>query len=373
VERDMKKLRILAVETHYKLPNGERRTSAVDWWRIINPFSELQKHTDWKIEIRKGTLSKDDYKFGDPQADREWEEVAKNFDIVWFSYMENAIAYCYLEVLSKKYGLKFVIDYDDNMLRPCLSNPYFATVFEEPGLYEKIKIILKEAPYLVVTNNYLKKEYADFRGSDKGIFVFPNYDNFELSQPGEHIEDDVLTIGWQGGWTHYDDFFKSSFYEAIKYILYRHKNVRFSVVGFAMTSPLDKLPRFERIDGKGDYYEWMDMWRQWIRKIDIGVCPLEDNLFNLGKSPIKTYSFWSAKLPVVVSDVGPYKIVNEKTGIRVKTGGEWVSALEDLIKNEEKRRKMGEEGYKFWKENCLIENHWQELKEIVEKIYYDKR
>jgi glycosyltransferase involved in cell wall biosynthesis len=76
---------------------------------------------------------------------------------------------------------------------------------------------------------------------------------------------------------------------------------------------------------------------------------------------------------VVVSDVGPYKIVNEKTGIRVKTGGEWVSALEDLIKNEEKRRKMGEEGYKFWKENCLIEDHWQELKEIVEEIYYDKR
>ena len=363
-------MNILAVETHYKAPyeGNVHRTSAVDWWRIVNPFTELKKHVDWNITIRKGALSRDDYKIKDWAAEFEWESIGRNYDLVWFSYMDNPFAYSYLSVLSQKYGLKFVIDFDDNMLRPSLNNPFFIRMAENKRDYRNIKIIIKDAPYLTVTNRYLRREYKHFRKTGKNIFVFDNYTNLDVYKAPPHIEDDVITIGWQGGLNHLDDLEKTSFMEAITYILNKHKNVHFSVVGLMPGSELEKLPRFTRMEGDSDFYKWIEIWKKWIRTVDIGVCPLQDTDFNRGKSSIKAYSFWAAKLPVIVSDVAPYKIVTEKTGYRVRTAGQWIDALEALISSRERRRKLGAAGYTYLKKHCLIQNNWWRLRDIIKKI-----
>lgn len=360
-------MKVLFVETHYRTFNGKTRTSAVDWWRIINPATHLKKNTDWEIEIRKGVLSRDDLKFGDPRVDFEWELIGRKFDVVWFSYIENGLAFAYALIASKKYGFKLVMDVDDNMLDPPPNHPYFQLLGEKE--YKEALTIIKEVPYLSTTNSFLKKTYRELR-EDKPTLVLSNYIDLEVYKAKPHVEDDVITIGWQGGISHHNDLAKTPFFDAIKQILKKFKGkVRFEIIGGVEAKEMKELPFTQKIEGNPDFWEWIKIWEKQTKYWDIAVCPLEENNYNKGKSPIKTYEAGAAKLPVVVSDVGPYRYIRDgKTGFKCRTVGDWISALERLIQNKRLREYIGNNLYKEIKKNYTIQKNWIKWKEVIENL-----
>jgi glycosyltransferase involved in cell wall biosynthesis len=81
-----------------------------------------------------------------------------------------------------------------------------------------------------------------------------------------------------------------------------------------------------------------------LQGIDIGVYPLVQDEWVLGKSGLKAIQYMAFGLPVVATDFGttPRIIKHMANGWLVKTDEEWIDALETLIKNPELRRNMGE-------------------------------
>ncbi len=149
----MSKLKILGVETKFIEPTtGEKRTGAVDWWRVINPLTHLKKITDWEIEIRKGVGDDEEVR---ANPDKVWSEVGQNFNVVFSSYHANPLAFSYIKVLEKKYGLKYVMDLDDNLFNIKEYNPVYEEYTKKINLY---KTILSETKFITVTNGRLKKK-----------------------------------------------------------------------------------------------------------------------------------------------------------------------------------------------------------------------
>jgi glycosyltransferase involved in cell wall biosynthesis len=355
-------MRILGVETKYIVPNtGKIRTAPVDYWRVINPLKNLQKITDWQIDIRKGV---DDDGRG---MEKVWEEIGKNYDIFFSSYFHNPIAYSYLAVLSKKYGLKYVYDLDDNIFSVKPYNPVFDKIKENEREYF---IIIKDAPYITTTSGKLKKEIKRFKEGKGVVKIIPNYIDLEVYKPVKHIEDEVITIVYQGGTTHAGDVLFSEFHTAIVYLLGKYdKKIKFQILGF-LPSFFDELPNVERIEGKSDFYDWIKLYEEKAPFWDIGVAPLEDDDFNVCKSPIKVMEYGIAGVPVVTSPVGPYlSIVKDgKNGFFARTVKDWIRILEELINNKEKRLSMGEILFNEIKNKWNIKNHINEIKEIFVEI-----
>ena len=81
-----------------------------------------------------------------------------------------------------------------------------------------------------------------------------------------------------------------------------------------------------------------------LQKIDIGVYPLPDDPWVYGKSGLKAIQYMAFGLPTVATDIGTTsKIIKHmKNGLLVSNDKEWVQALEQLIKNPELRKKLGE-------------------------------
>lgn len=82
-----------------------------------------------------------------------------------------------------------------------------------------------------------------------------------------------------------------------------------------------------------------------LQKMDIGLYPLEQNDWVLGKSGLKALQYMAIGIPVVATDIGTSKdiISHMKSGLLVSTKEDWVTTLKKLIDDEELRRNLGRE------------------------------
>lgn len=88
---------------------------------------------------------------------------------------------------------------------------------------------------------------------------------------------------------------------------------------------------------------------------DIGVCPLQDDLFNRSKSNLKILEMASMWMPVVASKVGPYDA--EFPGVKLVTDGKsWANALAEWIDDETQRGQDAANAYNHVQEKWNWEN-----------------
>tara|TARA_R110002167_G_scaffold153010_10_gene347146 strand:+ start:62 stop:391 length:330 start_codon:yes stop_codon:yes gene_type:complete len=82
-----------------------------------------------------------------------------------------------------------------------------------------------------------------------------------------------------------------------------------------------------------------------MREIDIGICPLIDNLFNRSKSNLKWLQYSALGAATVASDLDPYKDIEDGVdGVLVEETQEaWSDAIMSLLKDDKKRVSMGNE------------------------------
>ena len=80
-----------------------------------------------------------------------------------------------------------------------------------------------------------------------------------------------------------------------------------------------------------------------LQGIDIGLYPLPQNKWVLGKSGLKALQYMAFGLPTVATNVGttPKIIQHMDNGILVEKENEWIEALEILIQKPELRKKLG--------------------------------
>ena len=93
-----------------------------------------------------------------------------------------------------------------------------------------------------------------------------------------------------------------------------------------------------------------------VHRFDVGVMPLPDEPWALGKCAYKLIQYMACGLPVVASPVGMNREVvrHGVNGFLATTATEWEEALSLLASDAELRHRMGQEGRRLVEQQyCL--------------------
>ncbi len=111
-----------------------------------------------------------------------------------------------------------------------------------------------------------------------------------------------------------------------------------------------------------------------LQGIDIGLYPLPQNDWVLGKSGLKAIQYMAFGLPTVATNIGTTsRIIRDMdNGILVKEDDEWIKSLEMLIKNPDIRKKLGENARKTVIENYSTDVVGSQYLAILNSLIGDK-
>jgi glycosyltransferase involved in cell wall biosynthesis len=170
------------------------------------------------------------------------------------------------------------------------------------------------------------------RRHNPNVAVLPNHIPDALLEHQRPRRDKVV-VGWAGGASHALDMHLVS--GALRRFLDRNKHAEMHLIG------TDYRPTVGRA---GRYTEWdSDPWG-YYRGIDfdIGLAPLADSVFARSKSHIKALEYAALGIPVIASDVEPYRgiVLDGVTGYLVRHEHEWGKRLYELAGDEAMREEM---------------------------------
>lgn len=243
--------------------------------------------------------------------------------------------------------IKFIVDYDDAIFHnyDMHSNKVIKTL-----LKKKIACVMRHSTYVVAGNNYLH-DYAVQAGA-KNVALIPTVidtDKYSV-KPREKINK-YVTIGWIGSPStlQYLQIVKQVLNELsvqypIKLVIVGGK----SGIGF---------------EGHEEVLEWSeDNEIASIQKFDVGIMPLKDEFWELGKCGYKLIQYMGCGLPVIGSPVGVNKIIIQEgvNGHKPSSQGEWKRALEQLICDNHLRESMGAKGRKIVEANYSLKGGVEE-------------
>lgn len=251
---------------------------------------------------------------------------------------------------------KMIIDLDDDYFHIDPSNARAYEFWTKPGLLTQFRANMMIADVVTVCSQALAEVVerelahpAHLPGAPE-IRVIPNgLHAAYLGRPRDYSPE-VLTIGWAGSAATAVDYDLAE--RAINKALDSHPDVRLRVVGL----PEALLPRRLKVEAAA----WVspnEAYLEAVSSFDIWVAPYRDTVFNRAKFPTKALEAGTLGIPVVASDIRPYRewITPGVDGMLIARDHEWTRALQTLITQPDKRREIGEAGRSRAARNILQE------------------
>ena len=108
-----------------------------------------------------------------------------------------------------------------------------------------------------------------------------------------------------------------------------------------------------------------------ISKCHLGIMPLNNTKWELGKCAYKILQYMALKLSVVASPVGVNKeiIINEYNGMLASSDAEWYNSIEQIIDNPNLYKKISDNGFNTVKKNFDLNNYKIKYLNIVNDIF----
>jgi len=274
----------------------------------------------------------------------------------------------------KKRGKKVIYDLDDDIFTANPDNPSKAQVKENE---KKVKQLLKAADLVTTTTPVLAKK---FRKYNKNVAVCPN--SVDPSKfPKRKGKNKQLKIGFSGAASHWGDL---TMVMDVLLELQKKYDFLFVLQGMCGSPLISEVYNYQMVlklgiePEKKLFYENAVKAYEKIKKLnyvhipfyspalypsvlaqcnlDIGICPLKDNVFNHSKSCIKFYEYATVGTTTLASKVLPY---SKEVGYCAKnTHKDWYNKLEKLIVDEKFRQKLLEKQQRF------VQKH-RHIKDVV--------
>jgi glycosyltransferase involved in cell wall biosynthesis len=257
---------------------------------------------------------------------------SREYDYVWLQ--RKPLSPLFTAMISQ--NTRLIYDYDDALYavesyrrtRPKPTHP------GSKQTIRRLKNILKQSS-LVFAGSDALAEYARKFNPDN-TFIIPTACSSPPNNPSlPSRADRDLTIGWIGNTGNL--YFLSAIDQATAAIQARHPSLRFSVMS-------GKTP--EGLKTRWDFVPWSKEAEDlWLRSIDIGIMPLEDDEWSRGKCAFKLLQYMSYGKPVVASAVGENHraVIDGKSGFLAFSSLQWEQAIESLVSNPGLRTSMGKE------------------------------
>jgi glycosyltransferase involved in cell wall biosynthesis len=256
-------------------------------------------------------------------------KVLSKYDAILIYRAAAIVGPAFFERLIKISGRPLIYDFDDAI--------FLKHTNEANRLFGWLKFagktgsICRLSDTVTVGNAWLA-EYA--RQYNPNVTVIPSSVNTETYSPRPKTKrnSNKLIVGWTGSSTSQTHL--EMFAPTLKRLLAR-RNVEIHVHS-------DRSPKL--IDIPFVWHQWSpDNEVEVISNFDIGIMPLPEDEWSLGKCSMKALLYMSLGIPTVCSDVGMNRevIVQGKNGFLVSTEEEWLESLENLIDSEDLRFKLG--------------------------------
>jgi glycosyltransferase involved in cell wall biosynthesis len=170
---------------------------------------------------------------------------------------------------------------------------------------------------------------------------------------------DIITIGWSGS-------VSTAQYLYLLENIFRKLATRFRFRVLAMGDP---NLRMEGVDLEA--VPWKESYEmEVLGQFDIGVYPLPEEEWVLGKSGLKAIQYMALGIPTVATAIGAnFRVIEDGvSGYLVKTEDEWIEALSRLMEDEELRRRIGMNARKRVEERFSIRANKDTYLRILEEV-----
>lgn len=278
----------------------------------------------------------------------------RNYDLIVIEKELFPYFPAFVEIIFNRLNIKYIVDYDDAIFHKydLSTNPYLKI------LSDKIDKVMANSRYVFAGNSYLA-ERAKKAGS-KNIAILPTVININKYKIIDNKDKSKFILGWIGSPSTYiyiKELFPV-FYELKK----KYSHFYVNIIG-AKQEPLKK-------DEFINFIPWSENEEVLeINKFDIGIMPLHNTPWELGKCSYKLIQYMGCYKPIIGSSVGMNKevIQNNFNGFLVGEN-DWFSQIEFCINNQENIEKMGINGRHLIENKYNVNVNVNEIIKIFNKI-----
>lgn len=292
------------------------------------------------------------------------EHFEKGCDILMYNRVLPEHAMETIRDLQRQYGFKIVIDIDDYWEldeHHVLYEVYRAERFAERQISH-----IKGADAIFTTHERLAGEV---RLHNPSVHILPNAipdaGQFMIERERHHL----TRLFWQGSVTHAEDIRilqrpldgLGPLAGKIKMIMagYTHGEPAWSDMAMAYTAKLKH--QYLLLPGRlvEEYY-------QAYKHADICLVPLVRSRFNSMKSNLKVLEAAHLGLPVIASDVHPYK---DMPIMYAKSGGDWIRHIQRMVGSRKRQKEAGAELQEYCNTHFNFRKINNERREVLEHIH----
>lgn len=234
-------------------------------------------------------------------------------------------------------GRKLIYDADDDYFSVDRANRQAWQFFSRPDAQRRIAANVEMASVITCATERLAEVMRPY---NPRVAVVPNALPAEvLTWPTNRTDNGLVTLGWAGTPSTLPDL--APLAGKLRRFLDRHPRVELHTIGLPAHHIAGVGLRHERvrctphIPDPQDYLKAVDF--------DVWVAPYRPIAFNRAKVPTKALEAGALGIPIVASDIRPYRqhIRHGETGLLVGRDHDWDTALHHLVTDEEARARMG--------------------------------
>ncbi len=250
-------------------------------------------------------------------------------------------------------GKHYIVDYDDAIFHNYDLNTNRLIRF---FLKNKIDNVMKYSQCVIAGNSYLANRAI--KSGAKKVEIIPtviDMDRYEVLNKGSNKN---TIIGWIGSPSTLK--YIKSIKPALQIIIEKY-NLNVHIIGAK-----ENLSLGDNIK----YIEWTETSEvSEIQKFDIGIMPLENTPWELGKCSYKLIQYMGCGIPVIASPVGMnVEVVKDGwNGFLANDIEEWCSSIENLIKDKSLKRKLGGNGRNLVLNKFTVNKVFLQYKELIFK------
>ena len=241
----------------------------------------------------------------------------------------------------KERGIRLVMDLDDDYFNLDRSNAEAYQVWSQPLLRRGLIDNIALADTVTCCSEPLAEVLRGYHGD---VRVIPNGLPAQYLGEARDYNPDVLSVGWAGTSSTMHELAVPGVVRALNRIAdYQRPGATFvRLVGIDVRTAMGCGLRGGRLGALG-WVENFGHYLQAVSEFDVWVAPYRDIPFNQAKFPTKFLEASILGIPLVASDIEPYRRVirHGENGFLVRREHEWGRILKQLADDPELRQRIG--------------------------------
>ena len=296
-------------------------------------ISSFQSNHFWKIIHKPGNVLAKVFWVLYGYAKRFYDLLrAPFYDIVFVTIYVTPLGAPVFEHLLFWANKNVVYDLDDMMFLPDVSGSWILNKIKGKN---KPIVLMKKSKYVIVCTPKLEEIALGLNKYKNVVDISSTFNTERFVPVKSYLKNETTTIGWTG--THSTIPFLELLTNVLQQVS-KQRKIKLLVIAnktFAMQGVNTEYRNWSAEKEVSDLHD-----------MEIGLYPIPENEWSLGKSSLKALTYMSIGIPAVATAYGTnFRIIeNGISGLLVSTDQEWIDILIKLIDDVNLRKQIGEKG-----------------------------